>query len=89
MELYVNFLIRKSMGRNVEYTRPVISVNFLAAMVALTKSMCWEVVGKTMSSTGIGLVVYQKPVSPSCYREREKNNIPMCDMGRNMSWYCF
>ncbi|XP_021769226.1 probable methyltransferase PMT23 [Chenopodium quinoa] len=57
------------------------------SMAALTKSMCWKVVAKTMASTGIGLVVYQKPVSPSCYKEREKNEPPMCEMGRNMSWY--
>lgn len=69
------------------YRKDAKDVTVWNSMVALTKSMCWEVVGKTMSSTGIGLVVYQKPVSPSCYREREKNNIPMCDMGRNMSWY--
>ncbi|KNA10752.1 hypothetical protein SOVF_141440, partial [Spinacia oleracea] len=57
------------------------------SMVALTKSMCWKVVAKTMSSSGIGLVVYQKPVSPSCYKTREKNDPPLCEMGRNMSWY--
>lgn len=57
------------------------------SMVALTKSMCWKVVAKAMASRGIGLVVYQKPVSPFCYREREKNDPPICEMGRNMSWY--
>ncbi|XP_074287187.1 putative methyltransferase PMT23 [Silene latifolia] len=58
------------------------------SMVSLTKSMCWKVVAKTMMSTGVGLVVYQKPVSSSCYKERENNDPPMCDaVGRNMSWY--
>ncbi|KAK9699996.1 hypothetical protein RND81_08G209700 [Saponaria officinalis] len=58
------------------------------AMVALAKSICWKVVSKTMVSRHIGFVVYQKPVSSSCYREREQNDPPMCDVvGRNMSWY--
>ncbi|KAL2936541.1 putative methyltransferase PMT23 [Bienertia sinuspersici] len=57
------------------------------SMVALTESMCWKVVTKTMSSTKIGVVVYQKPVSPSCYMERRQQEPPMCEMGRNMSWY--
>ncbi|KAL9231450.1 hypothetical protein vseg_006679 [Gypsophila vaccaria] len=57
-------------------------------MVALTKSICWKVVSKTMVSRRIGLVVYQKPITSSCYREREQNDPPMCNVvGRNISWY--
>ena len=62
----------------------------LAAMVALTKSMCWKVVARTVDSSGIGLVIYQKPVSPSCYEKRKNNNYaPLCDQkdGKNSSWY--
>ena len=59
-------------------------------MVALTKSMCWKVVARTVDSSGIGLVIYQKPVSPSCYEKRKNNNYaPLCDQkdGKNSSWY--
>jgi hypothetical protein len=58
-------------------------------MVALTKSMCWKVVAKTVDSSGIGLVIYQKPVSPSCYEKRKENNPPLCEQKdtKNSSWY--
>ena len=92
MELYVKLSTpyeRVLMCRNVDQFSPVISLyDFSAAMVALTKSMCWKVVSKTMVSRGVGLVVYQKPVSPSCYKELRKNAPPMCDVERKMSWYC-
>nr|POF07530.1 putative methyltransferase pmt23 [Quercus suber] len=64
--------------------------NVWKAMVALTKSMCWKVVARTVDSSGIGLVIYQKPVSPSCYKKRKNNNYPLlCDQkdGKNSSWY--
>ncbi|GFY82081.1 S-adenosyl-L-methionine-dependent methyltransferases superfamily protein [Actinidia rufa] len=53
------------------------SALFLAAMVALTESMCWNIVAKTVDSSGI----YQKPVSSSCYEQRKENNPPVavCD----------
>ncbi|XAR65968.1 Sarcosine/dimethylglycine N-methyltransferase [Bertholletia excelsa] len=59
------------------------------AMVALTKSMCWKVVAKTTDSTGVGLVIYQKPTLSSCYEKREENVPPLCDpSSRNRSsWY--
>ncbi|CAN1325721.1 Probable methyltransferase PMT23 [Linum perenne] len=58
-------------------------------MVALTKSICWKVVAKTMDSIGIGTVIYQKPESPSCYEKRPKNDPPLCDQNdkHNISWY--
>ncbi|KAL4594222.1 hypothetical protein ACB092_12G005400 [Castanea dentata] len=64
--------------------------NIWKAMVALTKSICWKVVARTLDSSGIGLVIYQKPVSPSCYDKRKNNNYPpLCDQkdGKNSSWY--
>lgn len=59
------------------------------SMVALTKSICWTVVAKTVDSSGIGLIVYQKPVSSSCYRDRVDNNPPVCDESYKptISWY--
>lgn len=63
---------------------------FLAAMVALTESICWKVVNKTLiDGSGIGLVIYQKPVTSSCYEARKEDDPPLCDPKRqsNISWY--
>ncbi|GMY08342.1 probable methyltransferase PMT23 [Fagus crenata] len=59
------------------------------AMVALTKSMCWKVVARTVDSSGNGLVIYQKPVSTSCYLKRKDKNPPLCEQNdrKNSSWY--
>ncbi|KAK7305912.1 hypothetical protein VNO77_43825 [Canavalia gladiata] len=59
------------------------------AMVTVTKSMCWTVVAKTLDSSGIGLVIYQKPTSSSCYLERKENTPPLCEHNhrKNISWY--
>ncbi|KAG9453610.1 hypothetical protein H6P81_006514 [Aristolochia fimbriata] len=59
------------------------------AMVTLTKNMCWETVEKNVDTTGIGVVIYQKPTSNSCYEERKESFPPLCDE-KNMaviSWY--
>lgn len=60
------------------------------SMVALTESICWSVVAKTFfDSSQIGLVIYQKPVSSSCYKNRKDNSPPMCEQSSrlNSSWY--
>jgi predicted lipoprotein with Yx(FWY)xxD motif len=58
-------------------------------MVAITKAMCWKVVAKADDSSGIGLVIYQKPTSSSCYEKRAENNPPLCENadGKNSSWF--
>ncbi|KAF6164860.1 hypothetical protein GIB67_017063 [Kingdonia uniflora] len=58
------------------------------AMVTLTESMCWKSVAKTVDSSGIGLVIYQKPITNSCYEERQENNPPLCDKkdSQKISW---
>lgn len=59
-------------------------------MVALTEAICWKVVKKTFfDSAGVGLVIYQKPVSSSCYENRRESNPPLCDQNNrsNSSWY--
>ncbi|KAI3904716.1 hypothetical protein MKW92_038335 [Papaver armeniacum] len=63
--------------------------NVWKAMVALTESICWKVVAKTVDATGIGLVIYQKPVSNVCYEERKVNDPPLCHPmeKRKPSWY--
>ncbi|KAJ4971560.1 hypothetical protein NE237_004659 [Protea cynaroides] len=61
------------------------------SMVALTKSICWKMVAKTVDLDGIGLVIYQKPISNTCYEERRERDPPLCnqkDMQKqNTSWY--
>ncbi|KAL6126786.1 hypothetical protein ACLB2K_074831 [Fragaria x ananassa] len=59
------------------------------SMVALTTAMCWKVVAKSFDSTGIGLVIYQKPDSTSCYSERQNPDPPVCDPKDKKlgSWY--
>ena len=77
------------------YNFIIVSLNFLvfplflAAVVALTEAMCWKEVAKSFDSSGIGLVIYQKPISSSCYGERKENNPPLCDQNtrQNGSWY--
>ncbi|TQD83947.1 hypothetical protein C1H46_030495 [Malus baccata] len=61
--------------------KPLLELNRVlrpGAMEALTKSMCWDVVAKTVDSTGIGLVIYQKPISFARYFKRKENNPPVC-----------
>ncbi|KAI5346619.1 PREDICTED: probable methyltransferase [Prunus dulcis] len=59
------------------------------SMVALTRSMCWDVVAKTVDSTGIGLVIYRKPISFVRYFKRKENKPPICGPKdrKNSSWY--
>ncbi|KAJ9160373.1 hypothetical protein P3X46_025781 [Hevea brasiliensis] len=63
--------------------------NVWNSMVALTNSMCWKNVAKTMDSSGIGLVIYQKPDSSSCYDNRKEQDPPFCDQNdsQNVPWY--
>ncbi|OMO50040.1 putative S-adenosyl-L-methionine-dependent methyltransferase protein [Corchorus capsularis] len=59
------------------------------SMLALTTSMCWKIVAKTVDSSGIGLVIYQKPVSYSCYEQRKERVPPLCEHKnkQNVTWY--
>ncbi|KAL5732912.1 hypothetical protein ACOSP7_032254 [Xanthoceras sorbifolium] len=63
--------------------------NIWKATVALTESMCWKAVAKTVDASGIGLVIFQKPVSYSCYEQRKDNFPPLCEHKEslNSSWY--
>ncbi|KAL3834816.1 hypothetical protein ACJIZ3_009552 [Penstemon smallii] len=64
--------------------------NVWKSMEALTEAICWKVVAKTFfESSQVGIVIYQKPVSSSCYKNRKENNPPLCDQGsrQNNSWY--
>ncbi|XP_062181039.1 probable methyltransferase PMT23 isoform X2 [Phragmites australis] len=59
------------------------------AMVTLTKSICWRTVVKSQDINGIGVVIYQKPTSNSCYFERKANEPPLCSErdGSRFPWY--
>ncbi|KAK6122021.1 hypothetical protein DH2020_044239 [Rehmannia glutinosa] len=60
------------------------------AMVALSESICWSIAAKTyVDSSQIGIVIFQKPVTSSCYQNRKENNPPLCDLltRPNNSWY--
>ncbi|KAG8078360.1 hypothetical protein GUJ93_ZPchr0007g3626 [Zizania palustris] len=59
------------------------------AMVTLTKSICWRTVVKSKDVNKIGVVIYQKPTSNSCYLERKKNEPPLCSgrEGSHSPWY--
>ncbi|KAJ0983879.1 hypothetical protein J5N97_002235 [Dioscorea zingiberensis] len=63
--------------------------NVWKAMVALTEAFCWKPVAKGTDASGIGVVVYQKPVSNSCYEGREVDKPPTCIQSgsHNISWY--
>lgn len=58
-------------------------------MMTITKAMCWTIVAKTLDSSGIGLVIYQKPTSSVCYEKRKQKNPPLCENHerKNSSWY--
>ncbi|KAF1002660.1 hypothetical protein AG4045_028063 [Apium graveolens] len=58
-------------------------------MVALTELICWKIVAKAFYETGIGLVIYQKPITSYFYKSRKANKPHICDQNRwnNISWY--
>lgn len=63
---------------------------FSAATMTVTNSMCWTIVAKTFDSSGIGMVIYQKPTSSECYEKRKVQNPPLCQQdGKNSSWYLY
>ncbi|CAA6654709.1 unnamed protein product [Spirodela intermedia] len=59
------------------------------AMVSLTESICWKMVAKSIDPNGIGLAIFQKPTSNSCYSNRDVNSPPLCDQRNrsDISWY--
>uniref|UniRef100_K3XF50 Methyltransferase n=1 Tax=Setaria italica TaxID=4555 RepID=K3XF50_SETIT len=59
------------------------------AMVSLTKSICWRTVVRSRDINKIGVVIYQKSISNSCYLKRKNNEPPMCSEtdGSRSPWY--
>ncbi|XP_051121258.1 probable methyltransferase PMT23 [Andrographis paniculata] len=65
-------------------------VNTWQSMVDLTQSLCWTTVAKTyFPLSHIGLAIYQKPNSSSCYKDRNVNKPTICNRRSklNTSWY--
>ncbi|CAI9091765.1 OLC1v1026875C1 [Oldenlandia corymbosa var. corymbosa] len=63
--------------------------NIWKATVALTESMCWKIVNKTsVHGTSVGVAIFQKPTTPSCYKSRQEDNPPLCDSSKHVhiSW---
>lgn len=81
----------EAVGKYVHSCLMDVTALFSAATMAVIKAMCWTVVAKARDPSGTGLVIYQKPTSPSCYEKREENNPPLCENkdGKNSSWYLF
>ncbi|GFQ07397.1 probable methyltransferase pmt23 [Phtheirospermum japonicum] len=64
--------------------------NAWKSMVALSESICWTIAAKTfVEASQVGLVIFQKPMSSSCYQNRKENNPPLCDQPSrpNTTWY--
>ncbi|KAK3229480.1 hypothetical protein Dsin_001361 [Dipteronia sinensis] len=63
--------------------------NTWESMSNLTASICWKAVARAVDSSKIGLVIYQKPMSYSCYKIRGANDPPLCvtKLTYNSSWY--
>lgn len=52
----------------------------MAAMAALTKSMCWEMVKRTSDTVDqTAIVVFKKPTSNDCYDARTAADPPLCE----------
>lgn len=63
-----------SLRLTVEFMR-----DFMAAMSALTKSMCWELVVKKWDAVNeVGLAIFRKPSNNTCYETRKQNSPPLC-----------
>ncbi|KAL8161042.1 hypothetical protein V2J09_012531 [Rumex salicifolius] len=55
---------------------------------ALAKAFCWKVMAKKVDQSGIGVVIFQKPLSSSCYEKRKVKIPPVCEAEtRTISWY--
>ncbi|XP_065882061.1 probable methyltransferase PMT28 [Euphorbia lathyris] len=60
------------------------------AMIALTASICWNVLAhKTDEVSEVGVKIYQKPESNDIYKLRRKKNPPLCKENENpdAAWY--
>lgn len=72
------------------YQKLAEDVEIWKAMSALTKSMCWNLVEKKKDRVnGVGIAIYQKPTSNTCYELRRNQDPPLCEESDdpNAAWY--
>ncbi|XP_047333713.1 probable methyltransferase PMT26 [Impatiens glandulifera] len=61
------------------YQKLAEDVEIWEAMKTLTKGMCWEVVSITKDRVnGVGIAIYQKPMTNECYVQRPQGEPPLC-----------
>ncbi|XP_047318497.1 probable methyltransferase PMT26 [Impatiens glandulifera] len=61
------------------YQKLTEDVEIWEAMKQLTKGMCWEVVSITKDRVnGVGIAIYQKPMTNECYGQRSEDKPPLC-----------
>lgn len=59
-------------------------------MSSLTASICWNLLSKKNDEINeVGVAIYQKPTSNTCYESRRKNEPPLCEeeADPNAAWY--
>ncbi|KAM3255569.1 hypothetical protein ACQJBY_048664 [Aegilops geniculata] len=62
------------------YRKDAENVGIWQAMVALTKSMCWEMVTRTSDTVDqTAMVIFKKPSSNECYSKRSRAEPPLCE----------
>ncbi|KAL9248137.1 hypothetical protein vseg_021494 [Gypsophila vaccaria] len=64
-------------------------VEIWKAMSKLTKQMCWKLIKKEKDRVnGVGIAIYQKPLTNECYEQRSKSEPPLCQQtdDRNAAW---
>ncbi|GLJ04708.1 hypothetical protein SUGI_0001690 [Cryptomeria japonica] len=72
------------------YQKLAEDVGIWKAMSALTKSMCWNLVEKKKDRVNaVGIAIYQKPTSNTCYELRRNQEPPLCEESDdpNAAWY--
>lgn len=66
------------------------SLDCLAAMSELTKSMCWELLEINEDKLNeVGVAIFRKPTTNDCYQSRTQNDPPMCEEADDpdAAWY--
>eukprot|EP01018_Ginkgo_biloba_P024564 Gb_29681 [translate_table: standard] len=58
------------------------------AMYSLTRSICWNLLTNKIDTINeVGVAIYQKPTSNTCYESRRKNEPPLCEVDDpNAAW---
>ncbi|KAL8192919.1 hypothetical protein R6Q57_027367 [Mikania cordata] len=46
-------------------------------------------IAKIFNSSGVGMVIYEKPLSSACYKSSKENNPPLCDENIRLKTSCY